>query len=277
MFESASVDTQHSDDDTLHGPAGPCVTPYASMMRSVVAMTAVLLTVALCACSTPATTAKTAQPYTCIAPSRPPAPATPATMQHTIAVIGDSYTSGSPQGGTGDKRWTTVVAAGLRSHGVDAVMKVGAEGGAGYVHPGRNTNEVFADKVAATVKPNDGLVVFFGSRNDSRATPGQMARASCDTLRSAEMTAPTAKLLVIGPAWVNANPPHYILQDRDILRQRVDELGGQFIDPIADRWFMDQPDLIGADGVHPTDAGHQYMAQKIEPVIEQQLTGQGAH
>ena len=41
--------------------------------------------------------------------------------------------------------------------------------------------------------------------------------------------------------------------------------GAAFVDPIAERWFVGQPGLIGADGVHPTDAGHEYMADKIAP------------
>ncbi len=40
----------------------------------------------------------------------------------------------------------------------------------------------------------------------------------------------------------------------------------------TERWFVDRPDLIGADGVHPTDAGHQYMADMIGPRIRTQLS-----
>ncbi|MEN0140388.1 MAG: SGNH/GDSL hydrolase family protein, partial [Rhodococcus sp. (in: high G+C Gram-positive bacteria)] len=42
-------------------------------------------------------------------------------------------------------------------------------------------------------------------------------------------------------------------------------------DPIAAGWFVDRPDLIGRDGVHPTNAGHVYMADKIAPLIGAQL------
>ena len=33
-----------------------------------------------------------------------------------------------------------------------------------------------------------------------------------------------------------------------------------------------RPDLIGADGVHPTDGGHAYMAAQIAPLIYDQLS-----
>jgi len=48
--------------------------------------------------------------------------------------------------------------------------------------------------------------------------------------------------------------------------------GAAFVDPIAEGWFVGRPDLIGADGVHPTDAGHLYMAERIAPQIYRQLT-----
>ena len=230
-----------------------------------------------CGCSTPTTPAAVYQPYTCIpasspgpVSSAPPAPGTP----ERIAVIGDSYTSGSPQGGTGDKRWTAVVTGLLNSRGFAVTTDVGAEGGSGYVHGGNHSGGVFADKIDAAVKPEDKVVVFFGSRNDSRALEGQMAHATCEAFRKAEMAAPGAQLLVIGPPWVNASPPPSVLAARDIIRNRSQELGLHFVDPIADGWFVDRPDLIGSDGVHPTDAGHQYMADKIAPLIQEILSGQ---
>lgn len=32
-------------------------------------------------------------------------------------------------------------------------------------------------------------------------------------------------------------------------------------------WLLDRPQLIGTDGVHPTDAGHAYLSALIEPVV----------
>ena len=47
--------------------------------------------------------------------------------------------------------------------------------------------------------------------------------------------------------------------------------GAVFVDPIAEAWFIDRPDLIGPDGIHPTNAGHAYVADKIAPLIAQPL------
>jgi lysophospholipase L1-like esterase len=41
-----------------------------------------------------------------------------------------------------------------------------------------------------------------------------------------------------------------------------------FVDPLADGWMVDDPSkTIGADGLHPTDAGQRELAQRIEPVL----------
>jgi lysophospholipase L1-like esterase len=65
-----------------------------------------------------------------------------------------------------------------------------------------------------------------------------------------------------------------VLQIRDILDTAALAAGAAFVDPLTERWFVGMPDLIGADGVHPTDAGHAYLADKIAPLIRAQLPRQ---
>lgn len=247
------------------------IVPYAWTMRWFAPLTAVVLT-ALCACSAAPRTAADYQPYTCVPANRSAAqPEKPGTTPLRMAVIGDSFTSGSPQGGRGDKGWPRLITAQLNAQGMDLVTDVGAEGASGYVNIGHGGG-VFFDKIAKRVKKEDRVVVFFGSINDSKATPGEMAHATCDTLRNAEEAAPSARFIVVGPSWANDDPPDYVRRSRDILRDRAASLGAKFIDPLDDRWFVDQPELIGKDGVHPTDAGHEYIASKLKPIIEQELT-----
>ena len=83
--------------------------------------------------------------------------------------------------------------------------------------------------------------------------------------------APTAALLVIGPPWPTADVPASVTLIRDVLGADARTVGATFVDPIAERWFVGRPELIGKDGVHPTDAGHAYMADKIAPLIRAQL------
>ena len=187
-----------------------------------------------------------------------------------VAVISDSYTTGSDQGGNGSKGWAPQVWSALTDHGIAVTPTVAAEGGAGYCTRG-NRGSVFEDLTVRAVKPDDMLVVFFGSRNDMPVEPTRLSVAMYGTLKLARRIARSAELLVIGPAWPTADPPPEILRIRDVLRYQADLAGAAFFDPIAARWFVGKPELIGMDGVHPTDAGHAYMAAKIAPLISSRL------
>ena len=187
-----------------------------------------------------------------------------------IAVVGDSYTTGSDQGGNGPQGWAPQAWKALSDHGIAVTPTVAAEGGAGYCRRG-NRGSVFEDLTVRAVKPNDVLVVFFGSRNDMNVEPTRLSIAMYGTLKLARRIARSAKLLVIGPPWPTADPPPEILRVRDVLGYQAELAGATFTDPIAARWFVGKPELIGKDGVHPTDAGHTYMADKIAPLIGTQL------
>lgn len=188
-----------------------------------------------------------------------------------VAVIGDSYTNGTDLGGLGPNSWTertwrTLTGPGLRITGV-----VAAEGRAGYGVPGDHGN-IFQDLTARAVKPADALVVFFGSRNDQDVDPVLLAQHVQTTFALARRLAPAARFLVIGPPWPTADVPVPVLVIRDVLASAAWAAGAAFVDPIGDRWFVDRPDLIAPDGVHPNDAGHEYMAAKIVPLMRWQLS-----
>jgi hypothetical protein len=188
-----------------------------------------------------------------------------------VAVVGDSYTAGTDEGGLGPESWTARAWQTLAQRGVRIAPDVAAEGRAGYGMPGDH-GSIFQDLTATAVKPDDALVVFFGSRNDEGVDPGLLAGKARDTFDLARILAPSAKFLVIGPPWPTADVPEPILQIRDVLNGAARAAGATFVDPIGDRWFVDRPDLIGPDGVHPNDAGHQYLADKIAPLIGMQLS-----
>ena len=198
----------------------------------------------------------------------PSARAAPSTH---IAVIGDSYTAGSTEGGNGPRSWTEQAWRLLARRGMDIQADVAAEGGAGYGQPGSH-GSVFQDLTARAVRRNDVLVVFFGSRNDQPVNPAEFPDMAAGTLHLARFAAPDARVLVIGPPWPTATPPPAVLTIRNSLRAQAAAIGATFVDPIDAGWFVGRPDLIGHDGVHPTDAGHVYLAEKIAPLIYSQLT-----
>jgi lysophospholipase L1-like esterase len=188
-----------------------------------------------------------------------------------VAVIGDSYTTGTDEGGLGPKSWTALAWHTLAQRGVRIAPDVSAEGRAGYGVPGDH-GSIFVDLTGRAVKPEDALVVFFGSRNDQGEDPQLLAGKVRDAFDLARLLSPSARLLVIGPPWPTADVPESILQIRDVINGAARAAGAAFVDPIGDRWFVDRPDLIGPDGVHPNDAGHQYLADKIAPLIGMQLS-----
>lgn len=198
-------------------------------------------------------------------------PAAHAAEPTRIAVIGDSYTAGSSEGGNGPKSWPQLAWRLLAKQGVQVDADVAAEGGAGYGQRG-NRGSIFEDLTAQAVRHNDALVVFFGSRNDQPIDPQKFTGYAAETLHLARYAAPAAKFLVIGPPWPSATPPPAVLKIRDSLRDQAAQIGAVFVDPIAEGWFVGHPELIGQDGVHPNDAGHAYLAEKIAPLIFTQLT-----
>ena len=42
----------------------------------------------------------------------------------------------------------------------------------------------------------------------------------------------------------------------------------------SEEWLLARVELIGTDGVHPTDAGHAYLADLIEPIVREALVGE---
>lgn len=188
-----------------------------------------------------------------------------------LAVVGDSYTTGTDEGGLGARSWPSRAWQALGARGSRISAKVAAEGRAGYGVPGDH-GSMFEDLAARAVKPDDALVVFFGSRNDQGADPLLLTEKTHAAFDLARRLAPAARLLVIGPPWPTADVPPSMFLIRDILAGAAGAAGATFIDPIAEHWFVGRPDLIGADGVHPNDAGHQYMADKIAPLIRTQLS-----
>lgn len=187
-----------------------------------------------------------------------------------VAVISDSYTTGTDLGGHGSSGWPALAWQLVAAEGKPVAADVAAEGRAGYGVRGDH-NSTFGDLTARAVRPDDALVVFFGSRNDQPVDAVEVAGSARSAYELARRTAPTARLLVIGPPWPTADVPVRIVAIRDALAKVARAAGARFVDPLAERWFVDRPDLIAVDGVHPNDAGHGYLAQRIAPLIAAEL------
>lgn len=187
-----------------------------------------------------------------------------------VAVVSDSYTTGTDLGGLGTNGWPALAWQILAGQGRPVTADVAAEGRAGYGVRGDH-NSTFGDLTARAVRPDDALVVFFGSRNDQPVEAVDVAGLARSAFELARRQAPSARLLVIGPPWPTADVPVRVIQIRDALAKVARASGARFVDPIAEGWFVGLPDLIAVDGIHPTDTGHRYLADRIAGLIAAQL------
>jgi lysophospholipase L1-like esterase len=211
--------------------------------------------------------------------STPDRPVLTQTTNRTfVAIIGDSYTSG-PKAGE-KTRWPALVEEALKSQGTEIDPVIGAHGGSGYADHSKEGSVRFIDQVRQVAGTNDRLVILFGSAADQTELPDKLDRLRISverTLSEAKKTAPAAKFLVIGPAWGQRNPSAGILQARDVIKGQAEGFGATFVDPIAEGWFVDHPEMVSANGDRPTDLGHAYMAERIAPLVAQQLQGPPPH
>ena len=146
--------------------------------------------------------------------SASPAPSTgaPQAARPTVPnidIIGDSYVGGSDEGGYGAANWTKIVGSRFYSESRPVDMNVTAVPGGGYITRGPD-KATFAEAATTNLRSSADLVLVFGSRNDGKQDAATMAAAATDLYAKIRERAPHAKLIVVGPAWVNENVPDFI-------------------------------------------------------------------
>lgn len=176
-------------------------------------------------------------------------------------VVGDSFTGGSSmnEGPT----WPNLVAA-------EEGWTVGTDGrsGSGYVAPGardwpfttRINNRLVesgADAVILAGGLNDAARI-----NDGETTVAEVAAAATDTIEQLKVAMPSTRIVMLSP-FASGAATSTVLELRDAFADVAANEGVAYID-VTDYLT---PDLIGSDGVHPTDAGHAAIAEQITPAL----------
>ena len=188
-----------------------------------------------------------------------------------IEILGDSYVSGSAEGGRGAAGWTRIIGSHFHDEGDPVELNVMAQPGAGYLTRGASGLD-YRQTAAQGLRRTADVVVVFGSRNDGRQTDEAMYGAAKSLYSAIHETAPQARIVVFGPVWAGGKAPDFMAANNAAMARAAAEEGVQYVDTQADGWFTGtSADLIGADGVHPTDEGHAYLAEKILPVLEKLL------
>lgn len=193
----------------------------------------------------------------------PPAGATEAAEveQPTVAFLGDSYMAGSGEDSGEAARWPAIVS---EERGWQPLMF--ATGGTGFTTAGSQKGaDRFADRVPRIVAAAPDTVIVGGGANDAQADPAAFEAAVSEVLSGLRAGLPDARLIVLSPFW-RAEPPESVLRMRDVLAEQAAVVDGTLVD--VSGLFADG-DGIGADGVHPTDAGHARIAEILTPQLSQ--------
>lgn len=172
--------------------------------------------------------------------------------------LGDSYTSGWNGTGLGAKGWPALVGAARGWKVVNLAIP-----GTGFMNPGW-TSQPIGSRIDAAARQKPDVVFVAAGHNDSRWSAATTAQAADRAIRRLHAALPDAVIVIVAPIWQDGSPPMRCLVLRDALRRTARAIGAVFIDPLAERWFAGSSHrFIVADGFHPTNAGHRYLADRI--------------
>nr|WP_246279527.1 SGNH/GDSL hydrolase family protein [Psychromicrobium silvestre] len=183
----------------------------------------------------------------------------------TIVVVGDSISTGF-QTSSADS-WPSKLEQNFTAQGVALTLVNTAENGAGYLVAG-SEGKTFEQQTENAIPGDTSVVIVYGSENDIGYDVSQISSQVVSTATAVRAQAPQAQILFVGPASYSSNVDPDLLSIRDRIQQGAKSAKADFVDPIAQRWIMDdEAELIGPDGDHPTVQGHLYLAAKFESLV----------
>lgn len=185
-----------------------------------------------------------------------------------VAVYGDSFTSGTGYGGLGPANWTVLVRDRLRLN-----LANDAVSGSAYVRVLAGLHSSFPYAAAVWPVPDAAVVLLFGGVNDSQQDPNAVGMQATVQIAVARAGSPRAQIVVVAPQWPATPPTANLLAIRDQVAAAAQQPGVTYVDPSG--WFQGHPDLIASDGLHPTDRGHAYLADRLAPIIADALQRAG--
>jgi lysophospholipase L1-like esterase len=183
---------------------------------------------------------------------------TPAPLR--LVVLGDSIASGTADyGGQGANGWPAIVAQRL-----GLLSLLSAEPGTGYA-TAFSAGLDYKGRVNEVVSLRPDFLIVEGSRNDDDAAVTK--RAAVDVLGNLRRLLPQAKILVIGPLYLDKTDGR-TTPINEAVKAAAASLGLTYIDTIKAGWFTGSGrSLIAPDGIHPTNEGHRYLANLIVPLV----------
>lgn len=187
-----------------------------------------------------------------------PATAAPAKKEaaYKVAVLGDSITAGL--GLPLDQAFPAVVEKTLKAEGIDiAVHNNGVSG---------DTSSGGAQRVDWVLKQQPNvLVVELGGNDLLRGQPVPLTKEKLSAIVKAGKDSGATVVLLGITAPGSVGPEHKATFDAiypDLAREHGAKLVPGFLDGL-----MGKPELLQADGLHPTAEGHRQLAKALTPVL----------
>lgn len=139
--------------------------------------------------------------------------------------------------------------------------------GAGYVQAG--DGGPFGRRIDEAVAGAPDVIVVQGSLNDAGTEPTEVDLAAHVTLsRLRDAADPATRIVVLGAPLAPGTDRPVIEEINRVLADAAQEAGVLFVDMAAQEWIdPDDPDLW-ADPIHPDDAGHALIAERLADLLE---------
>lgn len=188
-----------------------------------------------------------------------------------VVWVGDSYAEGTGAPSV----WQGFVGQAGMLLNVDSHFD--AAGGTGYIAEGPKAlnRKPYGERMDNIVQANPSVVVIYGTINDGQFPPQDVAAAAKKFWGALHQALPKAQIIAIGP--VQPSSKINLKPLSDALASAAAESDVKFVD--ATSWIQGTGNVakpqgdgnadtfIGADGIHPTLAGHDYLGKKTAEAL----------
>jgi lysophospholipase L1-like esterase len=214
----------------------------------------------LTACSAPDVGPAASPSATATSTVTSPGPAPATGGARTVVFVGDSWTDGL---GASRSRGFPELTAELLGW---EYTELGVSG-SGYVMPGEDGP--FGSRIAEAVSGDPDVIVVQGSLNEQWIDVDELGRAVFDTLTRLRQGAdPATAILVVGAPYAPGADPTRIDRVNDAVSDAAAAAGLRFVDPAVENWTDPGDPALWADPIHPNDAGHREIAERLAPILE---------
>ncbi len=185
------------------------------------------------------------------------------------AFLGDSYTFGV--GATRPTDGYAYLVAGAEHW----TAKVVGLPGSGYVRVATHDGKNIAAGLPGVIAAQPRVVIVACGHNDAMPNVDyrRTEAAALKDLGDLRAALPDAKIVVVGPIWLDGHPGKRVLFVRRAVHQAQRRIPGTlWIDPIAERWFTgswrqrtgDDATMINYAAGHPDNRGYAHIAKLLE-------------